>query len=83
MYHQIGGTPWIERETFVITDNNATGVITKFRPNILRFSVVDSTLNNNGYIPFEILNVKINGQTVPLVTNEDGLAAYQVDVSTL
>jgi len=27
--------------------------------------------------------VKINGQTVPLVTNEDGLAAYQVDVSTL
>ena len=81
LYHQTGGSPWVERQTFAVTSGNANGTVNKFRPNILRFGVVSSA-TSGGYIPPETMVVKINGQLVPLVT-ADGLTAFQVDVSTL
>ncbi len=77
LYHQSGGTPWIERQVFTVTSGNASGVVSKFRPNILRFGVV-SNASSGGYIPLETMTVKINGQNVPIVDS-----AFQVDVSTL
>lgn len=81
LYHQSGGSPWVERQTFTVASGNASGVVTKFRPNILRFGVVDNA-TSGGYVPLDTMVVKINGQFVPLITSS-GLTAFQVDVSTL
>ncbi|MDO8668795.1 MAG: hypothetical protein Q7K65_00695 [Candidatus Buchananbacteria bacterium] len=81
LYHQTGGNPWIERQTFAVTSGNASGTVNKFRPNILRFGVVSSAVSG-GYVPFESASVRINGINVPLV-NVDGNTAYQVDVSNI
>lgn len=82
LYHQTGGSPWIERQVFTVTNGSANGTVNKFRPNMLRFGVV-SNANAGDYLPFSALSVRINGTAVPLVDNGGNNYAYQVDVSTL
>ena len=82
LYHQTGGSPWIERQGANTGSGSANWTVNKFRPNMLRFGVV-SDPNAGGYLPFSTLSVKINGTAIPLVDSGGNNYAYQVDVSTL
>lgn len=83
LYHNAGGAPWTERETFAVNSlGQASGLITKFRytaSRILRFSVVTNP-TSGGYVPTENVTAIFNGVAMPLVNDGKGNWAFQVTV---
>lgn len=81
IYQLAGSAPWVERETWNVINESASGVVTKFRSNLnrkFRFEVVTSA-TADGYVdPTKVTFV--GGLTASRVTDSNG-TAWQVSVN--